>query len=582
MDALVGAQQLQTGQQPGPPPKRPRRAMSTSDFIRERRLRAASQAALAPVDEEAETVPATMPLAAAGALVPAGEAEPPVVHQYEQDSINNELAEASQQLLLAEQEAGTDLNFERTLFLRSKQLEAGLRSNWESKDSKSPDEPVLQSVEELLGDLSIKHGLRLATTHSSFKWLHRLPPSLRCRPGAQAGDSTHNAARDNVQQVCRECLPIMASAPDKAVKWMDQIIRCLSWYEVEGPAMPTTAAASSAATSAVPEERSAWRRVEEWDEAFRSLQTLLRQGLISSFVVVAERFTVTVFGDGSGPWDSANEGCSHRPTQQSPCAIVCPSHAELRMMLQENHVAFDIADVPGSKGLNEPAGAHAGFAAAAAAAGDALATASTAVVPFQKLATAQEENLKELRDLRRDNEKVLSPERLRRSKPSSTALWLEGAWRVHALLDVLRQFFLAAPLALAPASPSRLPRLIAPVPFSHAALHAAQVVKTQTQTQRTPGSGAAAGGAAGGAAATNKGGEHIAELSGCFFPLQVKRMLELLRVPLPSFSCRLVAESRHSPGINAFTKLGSYRVDGVRCEKDGANTWKWDFELGGA
>lgn len=565
MEAAAGAQ-MQVGQQPGPPPKRPRRAMSTSDFIRERRLgRAASQAALVPVDEEAETIPATLPGAAAGALVPAGDAPPPVVHQYFQDSINNELAEASQQLLLAEQEEETEQNFARTLLLRSKQLEAGWRSSLESKEPKSPDEPVLQSAEDLLGDLSLKHGLRLATTHASFKWLHRLPPSLRCRPGAQRGDATHNAARDTVLQVCRECLPLMVSDPDKAVQWMDRIIRCLSWYEVEGPAMPTTASASSAATSAVPEERSAWRRTEEWDEAFRSLHTLLRQGLVSSFVVVAERFTVTVFGDGSGPWESANDGSSHRPTQQSPCAVVCPSHAEFRTMLQENHVGFDIADVFGSK-------------VDAAGAGDGLASASTAVVPFQNDRAAQEEKslLKEMRELRKDNEKVLSPGRPRRAnKPVSTALWLEGAWRVHAMLDVLRQFFLAAPLEAKPTSPSRLPRLIAPVPFSHAALHAAQVVKTHTP--KPPGSGATAGGAA----TANKGNEYVAELSGCFFPIQVRRLLELLRVPLPSFSCRLVAESRHSPGINAFTKLGSYRVEGVRCEKDG-DKWKWAFELCGA
>lgn len=239
-------------------------------------------------------------------------------------------------------------------------------------------------------------------------------------------------------------------------------------------------------------------------------------------------------------------------------------------MLRESHVGFDIANIPQKK--------------LARTASIVPIDPTTAIVPADRVPNIIEENQADLRDLRKDGERVVTPDEMSKAKPPSTALWFEGAWRVHGMLDVLRQFLLSAPLPSAPtAAPPRLPRLIAPMPFSHAAVHSTEVVKTQTSR---------AGIGASSTASTvrekvNNGEDerHTVELSGCFFPGQVRRLLELLRVPLPSFTCRLAAEPRHSTGINAFTQLGMYRLEGVRCERlpaaEGSEGWNWEFELAG-
>lgn len=245
-------------------------------------------------------------------------------------------------------------------------------------------------------------------------------------------------------------------------------------------------------------------------------------------------------------------------------------------MLQENHVPFEVApyDVT-CNSLGEGWGPAAPAEASALEAD--LQAPSTSLVPatvtnvMRQLVRAQstvaedDEIRSDLRELRRGGEKVATPGQVGNVTPASSALWFEGAWRVHALLDVLRQYFLKAPLASAARPPPRLPQLIAPAPFSHAATQWAEVLRTQTLQ------------------ITGQGGSHIAELGGFFFPGQVRRLLELLRVVLPSSSCSLSADPRHSTGLNAFTLLGLRRVEVVECEQilgaDGA-IWKWEFKLG--
>ena len=45
-----------------------------------------------------------------------------------------------------------------------------------------------------------------------------------------------------------------------------------------------------------------------------------------------ERFSVTVFGEGSGPWTSPS-GEVHTPTASKPIAVMWPSTKEIRSML---------------------------------------------------------------------------------------------------------------------------------------------------------------------------------------------------------------------------------------------------------
>lgn len=173
----------------------------------------------------------------------------------------------------------------------------------------------------------------------------------------------------------------------------------------------------------------------------------------------------------------------------------------------------------------------------------------------------------DLRDLRRDGERVIAPEDISGIAPMSSAIWLEGAWRVHALLDVLRQHFLDVPLPSAAVAPPRLPRLLAPSPFPRAAARSAEVVRTQiVQSQGA------------------KAPRYEVELEGYFVPGQVRKLLENLRVILPTFSCGMTVDARRG-GINDFTQLGMRHIESVECARtqggvDSTSGWKWSYQLG--
>jgi len=415
------------------------------------------------------------------------------------------------------------------------------------------------SSEDFGHDLSLKTVLRLSTPHASFRWLRRLPPALRCQSLKSLDGPNAAAVREAILEMCRECLPKLMEVPDKAVRWVERIASCLSWYQLDGPPMPSTPLAQS--LNSTPEERAARRRVEEWDEAYRSLEVLLRQGMVPTFTILADRFSVAVFGDGAGPWKSSRTGSMQQPTRDSPCAVLFPSRDEFRTMLQENHVPFEVAKIRRSPGTQDASDSRdQQLDGALAVREEAL------VLAGGPKAVPELETQSDLRELRRDAEKVVFPEEMNSVTPMSSALWLEGSWRVHALLDVLRQHFLAAPLAASPLAAPRLPRLVSPAPFAHAAVSSVEVLGTQT----LPGNGQP---------------QYTAELGGFFFPGQVRRLLEFLRVLLPSFSCGFTAEAHHRLGINAFTPLGTRHIESVECERtqagaDSAAGWKWEFKLG--
>mmetsp|Transcript_135849 Transcript_135849/g.422016 ORF Transcript_135849/g.422016 Transcript_135849/m.422016 type:complete len:554 (-) Transcript_135849:52-1713(-) len=538
-----------------PAAKRFRR--STSDLIREQRLRQQAQQAQQAAAAAAPTSEALV-LAEEAAAVPLQFADPISSQVDTQDF----------------RVADSALSFEVAAKSRIRQLEQALQQEKQDAVKPTEAEPVLTSSEDLASDLSIKTALKFATSHGTFRWLRRIPAVLRCQPSG----STLGAAREAVLQVCKDCFPKLMKDPDKAVRWLERIAACLTWYRVEGPAVPTTPATASGAG---PEERAAWRRVEEWDEAYRGLEQLLRQGLLPAFRVQTDRFSVTVFGEGAGPWKCPRTGAPKRPSSSAPCAVLCPSADELRRMLQENHVSFEVAEICGSStSSTSPAGGRElkgrvseEAPARSQDAGDKAIVAAGAA-PAHSL---MEDIRSEMRELRRGGEKVVTPDEMDHVMPLSSALWFEGAWRVHALLDVLRQHFLGEPLPSAPVSPARLPRLLAPASFPHAAVQSAEVVRTQTVQ---------GGSSPAGATVVEKQAQaqHIAELSGCFFPSQVRRLSELMTVLLPSFSCSLTVEPRLCTGINAFTHLGMRHVESVEFEcvdtgSGSAPCLKWDFKL---
>eukprot|EP00931_Biecheleriopsis_adriatica_P106091 TRINITY_DN80601_c0_g1_i1.p1 TRINITY_DN80601_c0_g1~~TRINITY_DN80601_c0_g1_i1.p1 ORF type:complete len:529 (+),score=115.01 TRINITY_DN80601_c0_g1_i1:53-1639(+) len=420
--------------------------------------------------------------------------------------------------------------------------------------------PCLVSAEDIVSDLTVQEGVRLATSHASLRWLRRLPTALRCQ--SLRGDLclSEGPVRDAALGLCESSIPQLLSEPDKAVSWLARVSSCLSWYEAEGPPRPLTSRPPGSNLS--PSEREAQRRVEEWDEAYRSLGNLLRQGMLPCFSVVAERFSLNVFGEGAGRWTSSLTGQRLSPSQAEPCAVLWPSSYELRTFLQENHVHFVMASADTlMRGRRaEPSSTKEG-----------------ALVPVSSdgPAIAEVDVRADIRELRRDGENALAPEDLAdHNQPSCTALWFQGSHRVHSLLDLLRQYFVCEQLLLACPKPySRLPLLLAPAVFANATVKSAEVVKTWNVP-------AAAGTTTEGSAAKT---QSMAELHGRFFPLQLKRFLELLRVLCPAFSCDLTTPQRHA-GANAFTQLGLRRIVGVSCESTGASPgtpagWKWDFRL---
>merc|ERR1712203_416376 len=94
--------------------------------------------------------------------------------------------------------------------------------------------------------------------------------------------------------MCRECSPKLMGHPEKAVKWLERITACLCWYQMDGVAIPNNPRMPTETKELKDEKKhkeqmKAWRKVEEWEEAYRSLEILLRQGLISTFVIVGEQ-----------------------------------------------------------------------------------------------------------------------------------------------------------------------------------------------------------------------------------------------------------------------------------------------------
>lgn len=539
-----------------------KRRKSVSDFRREQQVRT-SQGGRPPSQVDESNI-ASLP--GGGAIVAVSEVEDvgPTQPAYG-DAISTQY---SQNL----EDAGNNRAFETAAEIHALQV-ARSRALPEQQASDSGDVgPTLHSADDLLQDIGVKTHLRLTTSHFSFKWLQRLPLSLRSQLHA-----ARTSARDEVVDVCRECLPDLAGDPDNAVRWMGQIANTLSWSELEGPVRPAEPR-KYPPSSMTAVQRAAWRRMDEWDEAFRSLENLLRQGLIPSFVIEDKWFTVTVLGEGAGKCSPASEsGAAQRPTKQAPVAVMCPSQDDVRKMLQRHHAGFKTAGAtrPGNCSAS-PLSQPEPEAAEDEAATQIVPTAApcTTLAPTRSLQRVPSESTAQLVELRMLGHKVLTEEEQRKEGPQNSALCFEGAWRVHALLDVLRQHFLAAPLRGSPTPANSLPRLLAPSPFCHASARFAEVSRTHTMN-----------------VATTEGAPpqrtHVAEIAGCFFPSNIQSLLRNLRVPLPSFECLMSSDAPHSVGANAFTPLGMRRVDAVKCERicsdscaGDASSWRWQFSLG--
>lgn len=390
--------------------------------------------------------------------------------------------------------------------------------------------PQLSSFEDLAEDMTLHRSLRLTTVAASLQWLRRLPFALRRHGAPVAPEELPAVARAEVQEICQQSLPHLMTEPRRAVCWLSKIASFLTWYELEGPAPPPGQPTVLKEAFNEPEQK-----VREWDESYRSLWLLLRQGLLPSFCIESERFSVTVFGEGSDSWSGEALG-TVKPSASEPMALIFPSTRELRTLLQENHAHFQVP-------LADPKSATS--APRLPGRGDASASVS-------------ESTLAELRELRRDGVKATSPSDVLLNDVSQTsALWFHGAWRVHALLDVLRHGLFAPPgHAAAPGTPAaRLPRLVSPGSFVNASVKTAEVVKL-----------------------TKLGNESIAEIRGCFFPQQLRRFLQLLPVSLAKFSCEFLEERRL--GVNAFTKLKQHAIESVTCERVGNGpSCSWQFKI---
>lgn len=533
-----------------------KRRKSVSDFRREQQVRS-SQGGRPPL--QLDDCPG------GGVLVALGEAEDvgPTQPAYG-DAVSTHYSQHIE-------DAGNSKAFETAAEIHAQQA-TRRRAEPERQASDCGDPvPTLLHPDDLAKDISVKTNLRLTTSHVSFKWLQRLPLSLRSQPVA-----ARCSARDEVLDLCRECLPDLQGDPDKAVRWMDQIVGALSWSELEGPVRPGEPR-KYPQSSMAEGHRAAWKRVDDWDEAFRCLEVMLRQGLISTFVIEDKWFTVTVLGEGAGDCAAAHmSGATQRPTKRTPIAVMCPSQDDVRKMLQRHHAAFKVAGTTkpcngpplASEPEPDPPADEASTQLVAAA------PSSLALAPARSLKRHHSESVAELVELRKMGEKVLTEEEQRKEGPQNSALFFEGAWRVHAVLDVLRQHFLAAPLSGSPTPANLLPRLSAPAPFCHASARFAEVTRTHTANVQ----------AADGAPPQRT---HVAELSGRFFPSSVRSLLSNLRVPLPSFECQLSSDAPHCAGANAFTPLGMRRVVAVKCERSrsdkcaaGAPSWRWEFSLG--
>ena len=299
-------------------------------------------------------------------------------------------------------------------------------------------EPGLSSAEDLLSDQNLHSTLRLATGTMSWKWLRRLPPALQCQRDL---GKLSDPVRASALEMCKASLQCLLTDEAKAVAWLTKTAASLGWYELEGP------------TRGPEEEENEVRKVREWNEAYRSLWLLLRQGALPAFCIEAERFSVMVFGDGGGTWTSPANGQQVKPSRSEPCAILWPSSRELRSMLQENHVYFDMPHMPPRTLQRQTSAAD----APKCSAGDGTSTAATnALVPLAKGSKGMEvensvsQTRQDLLELRRDGERAKAPgDGDYDFAKTKSALCFQGAWRVHLLVNVLRQHFLGHPMSSA-------------------------------------------------------------------------------------------------------------------------------------
>lgn len=518
-----------------PPTKKPRKGVS--DFLRSRRTEQASQPQPRPLAGEP---------AVSEALVEASRA-PSFAVESLADSFQEAAVDTTRELELSRQAA-----------LQARQAHFEQLARQELEDPSRHD-PKLSSSEDIVADLMVQSQLRLATPHASLRWLRRLPTALRCH--SLRSQDMKGPVRDSAIELCQGSLPQLLANPDKAAAWLARIAACLSWYEAEGPLRvaqgSSTASMGSSSLPADAAEKEVQQRIDEWDESFRSQWLLLRQGMLPCFTLLADRFSVSVFGEGSGPWTSSIGGQACRPSQAEPCAVLWPSSFELRALLQANHVAFEMAPA-----FESPDTSAAEESLALVAQDNEL----------ERGSATEDVARMDVRALRKDGEKARLPEdQAGQGGMLCTALFFQGTRRVHALIDVLRQHFLAQPIfPTRPQPPMRLPLLLAPAPFANAKVKSADVLKTLSSVAD---------------AAGNSQTQFTAELQGRFFPSQLRRLLELFRVLLPSFSCDFTAPPRNGASANAFTQLRGRRIESVSCESVNASpdrpaSWKWNFRIG--
>mmetsp|Transcript_42209 Transcript_42209/g.86075 ORF Transcript_42209/g.86075 Transcript_42209/m.86075 type:complete len:478 (+) Transcript_42209:41-1474(+) len=476
------------------------------------------------MDAPLDVPPKMQKMASFRAMLQKSKSDPPLVTDLDPTPMSEALSQPHSLFERLESPCTTD-RFDRD-FMRQ-DIKRRRRLQEEAlKESGKEQLPQLSNPEQMGEDMTLHRSMRVTLTAvptASLSWLRFLPYALRM-PGLK-GDDLDPVARAEAMEICQQHVSHLMTDPEKACRWLCRIASLLTWYEMEGPLNLKRKQVPNEATSQTLEAEQ-----KDWDESYRSLWVLLRQGSVPTFCIEAERFSILVFGDNSGSWTQGSEPV--KPSRSEPLALLWPSTREIRALLHENHAHFD---VPG--GSDGGAGACLGSG-------------------------ATEQTLAELRELHRDGEKATTLGLRDLEDTSSPALLFKGSWRVHVLMDVLRQYFLGQPNPSAPPSPTRLPRLLSPKPFVNARAKTAEVVKLST--------------------------DPATELRGSFFPQQLQYFLTLLRVSYPKFRCELGAgrgkESSQGPqgrgGLNAFTLLKQHRIESVSCDRvDGGAADKWHFRI---
>eukprot|EP00913_Durusdinium_trenchii_P007370 g6929.t1 len=198
--------------------------------------------------------------------------------------------------------------------------------------------------------MTLHRSLRLTTVAASLQWLRRLPFALRRHGAPVAPEELPAVARAEVQEICQQSLPHLMTEPRRAVCWLSKIASFLTWYELEGPAPPPGQPTVLKEAFNEPEQK-----VREWDESYRSLWLLLRQGLLPSFCIESERFSVTVFGEGSDSWSGEALG-TVKPSASEPMALIFPStlHALLDVLRHGLFAPPGHAAAPGTPAARLP------------------------------------------------------------------------------------------------------------------------------------------------------------------------------------------------------------------------------------